>query len=162
MQALVDWFQGLSARDRKLAIVGAVGLVLLLVFVVLLPLDRSVSRSHERLAHKQADLVWMRSVTPQLAAAGPQLAASPANARSLIVVIDNSAREAGLGSALTSSEPSGQGGLRVRLDKAPFDILVGWLARLADQNGIRVESASLDSAGPPGLVNAGIVLRGRP
>ena len=75
------------------------------------------------------------------------------------VVVDRAAREAGLGESLTSSEPSGAGGLRVRLEKAPFDIMVGWLARLADQHGVRVESATIDSASEPGLVNAALVLR---
>jgi len=64
-----------------------------------------------------------------------------------------------LGSALNSSEPGGPGALRVRLDKAPFDTLVVWLARLSQQNGIRVESGNIDAAGAPGLVNAGLVLR---
>jgi type II secretory pathway component PulM len=36
---------------------------------------------------------------------------------------------------------------------------VQWLARLSQQNGIHVESGNIDAAGPPGLVNAGIVLR---
>jgi type II secretory pathway component PulM len=47
----------------------------------------------------------------------------------------------------------------VRLEKAQFGMLVGWLARLAEQNGIRVESATIDNAGEPGIVNAGLVLR---
>jgi type II secretory pathway component PulM len=47
----------------------------------------------------------------------------------------------------------------VRLDKAPFDTLVAWLGRLAQQNGIRVESGNIDAAGAPGLVSAGLVLR---
>ena len=46
----------------------------------------------------------------------------------------------------------------MRLEKAPFDTLIAWLARLAQQNGIRVDSASIDSAGSPGLVNAALVL----
>jgi type II secretory pathway component PulM len=49
----------------------------------------------------------------------------------------------------------------VRLEKAPFGLIVGWLARLADQHGISVESANMDAAGEPGVVNAGIVLRTR-
>jgi type II secretory pathway component PulM len=87
--------------------------------------------------------------------------AAPNSQRSLIAIVESSAREAGLGSALGPSEAGNQGGLRVRLDKAQFDIVIGWLARLADQQGIRVESATIDNAGSPGLVNAGIVLRGR-
>ena len=84
------------------------------------------------------------------------------DASTLAAVPPNShraAREAGLKDALTSSEPSGAGGLRVRLDKAPFDTLVGWLARLSDRYGIRVESANIDKATEPGLVNAAFVLR---
>jgi type II secretory pathway component PulM len=32
------------------------------------------------------------------------------------------------------------------------------LARLSQQNGVRIDSASIDTAGTPGLVNAAIVL----
>jgi general secretion pathway protein M len=139
--------------------IGGVAAAVLLIFAVLVPLDQSVARAHVRLEHKQADLAWMRSVAPRLASAGP--VNIPTSQRSLIVVVDNAAREAGLGKALTSSEPAGQGGLRVRLDNAQFDTLVGWIARLSEQHGIRVESATVDAVGPPGIVNAGIVLHGR-
>jgi len=76
------------------------------------------------------------------------------------VLVDRSARESGLAQSLTGSQPSGDGGLRVQLEKAPFNAMVTWLARLAQTNGVRVESASVDMAGEPGLVNAGVVLRG--
>jgi type II secretory pathway component PulM len=36
---------------------------------------------------------------------------------------------------------------------------VAWLGKLSQQNGIHVEQGNIDAAGPPGLVNAGIVLR---
>jgi general secretion pathway protein M len=153
---LVAWFESLAERERRIVTAGTIG-VAVAVLVGLFALDHSVSRAHQRLAHKRAELAWMRSVAPQLEMAAPA-AAVPNNQRSLIVVIDDAAREAGLATALASSEPSGPGGLRVRLDKAPFDTLVGWLARLSEQRGIRVDSATIDSAGAPGLVNAGIVL----
>ena len=50
------------------------------------------------------------------------------------------------------------GSLTVRLEKAPFDSLVAWLARLAQQNGVVVDSATIEKAGAPGLVNAALVL----
>lgn len=160
MNALAARFQALNERERRF-LAGAGLLAVLVLLYGLVALDRGVARAHTRLAQKQQDLAWMQSVEPQLAAAGPA-AAAPASPRSLIVVVDQSAREVGLGTALTNSEPSPQGGLRVRLDKAPFDTLVGWLARLAQQNRVRVESATIDGAGAPGLVNAAIVLRASP
>lgn len=158
MDTLSAWFKAQSPRDQRLAAAAAVILGVIVVCGIFIPLDSSVSRAHVRVQRKQSDLAWMRSVAPQLAVAGSAITA-PASQRSLIVVIDTSARESGLGAALNSSEPSGPGALRVRLDKAPFDTLVQWLARLSQQNGIHVETASIDAAGPPGLVNAGIVLR---
>jgi general secretion pathway protein M len=153
-------FESLNARERRMVIIGGICIALLLVFGVILPLDRSVAKAHARVLAKQADLAWMRGVTPELVAAGPG-PTPPTSQRSMLVVVDRAAREAGLGTALTSSEPSGAGGLQVRLEKAPFDAIVGWLARLSEQDGIRVESATMDNAGQPGIVNAGVVLHTR-
>jgi type II secretory pathway component PulM len=97
----------------------------------------------------------MRSVTPQFAGLSP---VHGGDGQSLLVIVDRSARESGLASALAGSEPAGPGGLSVRLQKAPFDTLIPWLDRLSQQNGIRVDTASIESAGSPGFVNAAIVL----
>jgi general secretion pathway protein M len=148
----------MSERERRMVLFGGIGAVALLIFGVLIPLDTSVTKTQERVGKKQADLVWMQSVGPELAASGPTVA-RPSTNESLLVVVDRAARESGLGTALTSSEPQGPGVLRVRLEKAPFDIMVGWLGRLADQNGISVETANIDKSGAPGMVTASLVLR---
>jgi general secretion pathway protein M len=148
--------QSLSPRDRRTLLIGGVIAAILFVLAVILPLDHSVSRLHDQVAQKQADLVWMRSAAPEIAAAGPIRSNS---GESLIVIVDQSARESGLGGSLAGSQPSGQGGLSVQLEKAPFDALVGWLARLSQQNGIQIESATIDSAGEPGTVNASLTLK---
>jgi general secretion pathway protein M len=153
-------FDNLSDRERRMVTYGGIVAAVLLLLGVVTPLDRSVAAAEQRLARKQADLAWMQSVGPELAAAGPAIA-QPATQESLLVVVDRAARETGLGNALTSSEPSGNGGLRVRLEKAQFSTVVGWLARLSEQHGIRVESATMDATGEPGVVNAGLVLRTR-
>jgi len=152
---LAQWFEALSERERRIVQVGAVLAAVLLVVGVLLPLDRNVAQVHERLAKKRNDLAWMQGVAPELAAS-PQ--PPSAAGESLLVIVDRSARESGLAGSLAGSEPAGPGGLSLRLQKAPFDTLMAWLARLAQQNGIRVDSATIDSAGSPGLVNAALVL----
>lgn len=145
----------LSERDLKTLKIGAGVAALLLVYIVI-QLDSSVSSAHKRILKKQTDLTWMRSVAPEIANNGfrPQTGGG----QSLLVIVDRSARESGLASALAGSEPAGPGGLSVRLQKAPFDTLITWLNRLGQQNGIRVDTASIESAGSPGLVNAAIVL----
>lgn len=145
----------LPERERRLLIVGAIAAALLLLLGVLVPLDRSVAHAQQRLARKQADLLWMQGVAPELALTAPPPAAS---GESLLVIVDRTAREAGLASSLAGSEPGGSGTLSVRLEKAPFDALIGWLSRLGAQNGVSVDAATIEKAGAPGLVNAAIVL----
>ncbi len=151
----LEGLQQLSPRDRKLLLGCVVGALLLLIFAVIVPLDRAVSRERAKLTQKNADLAWMKSVAPEIAATAPPPSAS---GESLLVIIDRSARESGLASALAGSEPGAAGSLSVRLEKAPFDALIGWLARLSAQNGVLVDSATIEKAGAPGLVNAAIVL----
>jgi len=146
----------LSERERRMLLIGAVAAVGILVFGILIPLDRSVVRAQQRLARKHEDLAWMQLVAPEIGSLPP----SPqANGESLLVIVDRSARESGLANSLSGSEPGGAGNLSVRLEKAPFDKLVQWLARLAQQNGVVVDSAIIEKTGEPGTVNAAIVLR---
>jgi general secretion pathway protein M len=144
----------LSERDRRMLLIGAVIIVVLLLYVII-QLDTSVSSAHKRIKRKTEDLAWIQQAAPEILANGPT---GMTGNESLLVIVDRSARESGLDKALAGSEPSGPGGLSVRLQKAPFDQIVMWLARLGQQNGIRVDSASIDNAGSPGLVNAAIVL----
>jgi general secretion pathway protein M len=148
--------RNMSPRDRRILLIGGVIAAILFVLAVIMPLDHSVSHLHDQVTQKQADLVWMRNAAPEIAAAGPVHGSS---GESLIVIVDQSARESGLGGALAGSQPSGRGNLSVQLQKAPFDALVGWLARLSQQNGVQIESATIDTAGSPGTVNASLTLK---
>jgi general secretion pathway protein M len=144
----------LSDRDRRMLLIGGVLMIVLLLYVII-QLDTSVSGAHKRIKKKTEDLAWIQTAAPEIAQSVPMGVASN---ESLLVIVDRSARESGLDKALAGSEPSGAGGLSVRLQKASFDQLIMWLARLGQQNGIRVDSASIDNAGTPGVVNAAIVL----
>ncbi|CAA2977293.1 type II secretion system M [Olea europaea subsp. europaea] len=150
-------YDTLSEREQKMVKFGAIALAAILLFGVLMPLDSSVAKARTRINKKQQDLVWMKSVAPFLAAQAGS--AHQNNGESLIVIVDRSARESGLGKSLAGTDPSGAGGIQVRLEKAPFDAIIGWLSRLSQQNGIGVEGATIDGAGAPGVVNAAIVLK---
>jgi len=152
-----EWFDNLSERDRRIVTWGGAVVFVLVLLGIIVPLNRNVALARDRVTRKQVDLQFIQSVAPQLASAGPA-AAGGANA-DLVVLIDSSARESGLGKSLSNSQPTGDKGLRVRLDRVGFDAMVAWLARLSQQHGVRVESAEIESAGETGLVNAGLVLK---
>jgi len=153
-----EWYANLADRERRFVLIGGIGALILLLLAVFLPLNRNIAQARERVATKQGDLAFIRSVAPQLASAGPATG-NVTSGESLVVLIDSSARESGLGKSLTNSQPTGDKGLRLRLDRVSFDAMVAWLARLSQQHGVRVESAEIESAGETGLVNAGLVLK---
>jgi general secretion pathway protein M len=155
LDALIDAYTALSLRDRRLALVGAVAVLGIVLFSVLIPLDRAVTHARARLEQKRQDLSWMQTVAvPVLRSAAPP---NP-NQEPLLVLVDRSAREAKLDTAMRGSEPGAAGSLSLRLEKAPFDNLVAWLAHLAQQNGVIIDSATIEKTGDTGLVNAAIVL----
>jgi general secretion pathway protein M len=151
-------FDTMSEREQRLVKLGAAAAVLIIIFGVILPLDSSVAKARARVAQKQTDLVWMRGVAPMLAAAGP-VRQGGGTGESLLVIVDRSAQESGLQKSVAGTEPSGPGAIQVRMEKAPFDAIIGWLSRLAEQNGLGVDGATIDTSGSPGMVNAAIVLR---
>lgn len=158
LQPVRLWYSRLNPRERRLVTWGGVAAAVMIFFGgIVLPLYGATAKAAQRVEQKQDDLSWMRGVAGELRAAGP--AAAPSAGGSLIVVVDQSAQQSGLGSSITGSQPSGNGGLRVRVEGAPFDTLVGWLALLEQQHGIGVETASVDRTPKPGRVNASLVLR---
>lgn len=158
MNGLRLWLAGLSARERSLVYLAA-GLLAVAVayFAVVLPLVNAAAQRAARIEQKTLDLAWMRGVAPQVLAAAAA-GAGAAGGESLVVLVDRSGREAGLGNAIRDQSPSGEHGLRLRLEAASFDVLVAWLASLQQQHGVRVEAATIDAAGSPGLVNASLTL----
>jgi general secretion pathway protein M len=153
---LRDRFDALTDREQRLVLFGSIAAVVLLVLAIVLPVERGVSQSRANVTRKRADLGWIQQMAPALAAA-PR--ATPANAESLIVLIDRSARDAGLGQALTGSQPSGNGAMRTQFEKADFNRLVDWISMLGQQYGVQAESATFEAGSEPGIVDAVVVLR---
>ncbi len=152
------WYANLAERERRVVLLGAVAAGVLLLLAIILPLNRNIAQARQRITTKQGDLAFIQSAIPQLAAAGPGIGAA-ATGESLVVLIDTSARESGIGKSLSSSQATPDKGLRIRLENVSFDALVAWLARLSQSHGVRIESAEIEAAGEPGLVNAGLLLK---
>ncbi len=154
MNALKAWYEGLQARERLAVGWGAAALVVLLVVGgILLPLHSAVSTALQARDTHTEDLAWMRLNAPEVLAGGGELMADTHEAP--VVLVDRVGREAGLGTALRGTQPSGAG-VRVQLEAAPFDTLVAWLATLDERYGMAIESISVDRAPRPGVVNANI------
>ncbi|HEY6645466.1 type II secretion system protein GspM [Povalibacter sp.] len=164
MQKLQDWFRTLKPRERAVVLGGGVIVVVVALYTLALaPFYKTLHERSERVQHMEADLTWMRSVAGEVQALGAnQLVSAGPSDESLVVLIDRTARECGIGSSLTGQTPNGDSGIRVRLEAAPFNALVKCVGNLQQVHAISIEQATFDKASRPGLVNASLVLTRAP
>ena len=154
-----EWFENLNSRERLIVTGGAVVVGLILFWsIVLNPIYSGVDQMSQRIETKRVLIGWMQTAAAEIKAAGNVPVADTVG-QSLVVVIARSAKQAGLEKALSQNQPIGEDGIRVRLERAPFDTIVNWLAQLQSGNGLDLESASFERLTTAGTVNASIVLR---
>lgn len=151
---LLDWYRSLADRERRTVLYGGITAVALLLVGGLWKLEAAAGAAETRVAGKRADLAWMQAVAPRLRAMPAVNPDEP-----LPLLVDRTARDAGLSGALRSTDPSDRGGLRVRLEGAPFDATVIWLARLQQERGLVVEFATFEGTGTEGLVDVLLIFR---
>lgn len=155
---LRDWYQAREPREQQVLFWGGIAALAILLMGSLWKLDSSVDRARAEVERKRLDLAFMQAASAEILAAGPvRMAAS--TSEPLVVIVDRAARESGLAQALGASEGVAPDGLRVRFNAAPFDALVAMTARLAQQHGVFVSTASVERAAEPGSVNATFTLR---
>ena len=154
MNKLRAWYDGLQTREQRMVLYGGVALALIILFGgILLPLQSAVSDVLSRNETKRQDLVWMRANVAEVRASGNIVPADSSDPP--VVVVDRVGRAAGLTDSLRGTQPNGNG-VRVQLEGAPFDTVIGWVATLDQRYGLSIESISIDRTVKPGLVNASI------
>jgi general secretion pathway protein M len=154
------WWESLNTRERALLVSGlAVTVALLFYMLVWEPVRASRHQLQQTVATQLADLAWMRQAAQDIKRLGnsaPGQAVS--DERSLLTLVDQTAKAADLGAAMKRVAPQGDDKLSAQLDGAEFEKLIPWLIGLEQQHHLVIVSLSVDRTDTPGLVNARVVL----
>ncbi len=156
------WFMGLELRERKLVAGGAVILVLLMFYILLWePAATAYDDLKKNVADQQETLDWMKRASRQVKAlqGNAQGGLQSLGGRSLLAVVDKSARSAGLGPAIKRVEPDGSKGVKIWLEGGAFDPMVLWLGKLSRRYGIDATVVTIEPQGA-GRVNVRLTLAG--
>lgn len=147
---LARWLDARSPRERGLLLaLAGIAAVALFVTLVWRPIDASRSAA-------LADIERYDRLAARLRVAGPDVARqAAARAGSPSTLVTESAAKAGL--TIQRIEPQGSN-IGVTLDAAGFDVLVGWLAGIERDAGLKVRDIKLDRRPDPGVVTAQITL----
>lgn len=158
---LRTWFEALQPRERWLVLLGAGALLLLVLYLLLWePLFERHGQLKATVAEQQETLAWMQQASARIRAlqrSAPGGAARGLGGRSLLSVVDQSARSAGLGGSIKRIEPDSNKGVKVWLEGASFDQMILWLGNLTRQYQIETTTVTIEPQGA-GRINARLSL----
>ena len=155
------WFASRSPRDRIVLLAGGAILVAMLFWgLVWDPLAESRKGLAEQVATAKADLAWMRGASAEVQRLRSTAGGSALDraGKSLLALADATARDAGLGTALTRIEPVNETRVNVWLERAHFDTVATWLESLSRTHAIGVDELSADRVEGVGLANVRVTL----
>ncbi len=135
---IMSRWKRLEDRERALVLAGALILALALAWVwIWEPLTRARETQAARIAQHKSLLAWIEAAEP-LATRLRQMQPPQgiADGRSLIGLVDQTARAAGLAGSLQRIEPAGENEVQVWLEGAEFPALMNWLVVLGARHAI--------------------------
>lgn len=144
VQAGIQWYQALSARDQL--IVRGVGLFVALALVFLIvyaPLIKDQRSLEGRLDRAVASYNKIAQNAHKFGGAGT-------SSGPILSVVTQQARRSGI--TLSRYEQDGKG-LRIWVDKVAFDEAIAWLEELQAKNGIAVSQINIERKDNPGWVD---------
>jgi len=157
-----NWFESLESRERLFVGLGALIVVVSLVYAFIwTPLDDN----HQSVATSVSD--WQSSLDEIRPLRGiaqnnsrPGNAGSAVSGQAPIIVVDQTLRSRSLEQFRRRSQPTSNNGIRVEFENVAFDELVLWLGDLSDQHSMHVQAGSLSkgSQSGPGRINATLTL----
>nr|VFK11366.1 MAG: general secretion pathway protein M [Candidatus Kentron sp. LPFa]VFK33134.1 MAG: general secretion pathway protein M [Candidatus Kentron sp. LPFa] len=146
----------LKPRERVALAVGALALVLsFLQFFVIEPLNKKTEFLKRQVSIQEADLQWMRQAAGEIIRLRENNTAGEgaSHSQSLLMVVDNSAKKAGISRAVKRIEPAGEERVRVWIEEVAFDALARWLGELRAA-GVHGDNIAIERRKMPGRVNA--------
>ncbi|MEL7025224.1 MAG: type II secretion system protein GspM [Pseudomonadota bacterium] len=154
-----EWFQSLQKREQILVVSAGVILTVLGIYLYVI---EPVMLKHDAKAREVENKIELIGDADRYLASRGGSTASPTGGGaedSLTLIVANTARANGLGSAYTSSSPTGNDAIRVNFENAGFDDLVRWLGILSNAHNLNVSQARMTDRSEVGRVDASFVLQ---
>ncbi len=149
-----------SLSDVERMVVNGLGVLIgavLVLLLIVMPAQRSVTAAEMKLAGKQNLLQWMKDNEHLARQANSSSGSSRTSNQPLQTIVTSTAPSMGV--TVKRFEPESDDKLRVWLEKVPFDKTVRWMNQLESRYGIQIANVSVDAERTEGLVTAKIVLQ---
>lgn len=156
LKPLTDKYQSLPAKDQTAVKWLSLFLGVLFVYFYIFE-PAAVYHDQAMLKQQKAakDYAWLKAKEPQVRALKGQPSAQADRSKSLLSVINEVAKQAGL--TVKRIQPEGNDKIRLWLEDADFNKLIQVLEQLQKQKGLMISEISTDKK-VPGTVDARITI----
>ena len=155
---LFQLWNGLDARDRKVASLGLISIFLYLSYAVYSPLKQTVLENTKILSEKKALLVWMK-------AAKTQSVVTPQNKKSVqldgskgLTVFSEALAQASFHNLPYQLEQIEEGTLHLSFDSVPYNAFLSWLWSIGQRYTMVITQLNVEKTDIPGLVKVTILV----
>ena len=157
------WWMSLQTRERMIFTVSAIVLLLILIYLLIIePYIESRAMLANNIRANQQTLVWMQQASQQVkqlrASASPRVRAGK-DKRSLLAVVDISAKRSKIRTNIQRMEPQGRDGIKLTIDNVDFDKLIRWLGSIQRSQGVNVTRSTVSRSDTPGLIDSRLSLQ---
>lgn len=150
-------YRAMERRERLLLhIAGAVGLIAILYTGAFSPAYDFRETALARYAQQQDRLDWMRAHEAEARRRNSDDPGSVDPNRSLLTLIDSTARDANV--RLTRYRPESDGSVNVVIQQQPFNDVLRWTGLLVAED-LHILQAAIDAEDAEGVVNARLSIR---
>lgn len=155
-QRLWARYEVATPREQVAVKILGVVLALLIVFgVIVAPLHRYHSDARAAYRQQLETLAWMQANRGLVGTAG--IGKNRPAGESLLSLANQSARASGL--AFKRSEPAGDRGLNLWLERVPFNQVVAWLGQLERDYGVVASEFAASRRDEAGMVDVRVTLQ---
>lgn len=148
-----DWFNSLQERERRMVLIGAAAVSVMILWLVVGPLYGNLGKLETQVERQASDLDAMREIAD---AVGTRPIPGPDSGSSIVLKMQTSAASENL--QIDNYQPNGNASVNASLNDASFNAIIRWLAALDNQYGISVQNASIRRGNEPGTVDSQLVL----
>jgi general secretion pathway protein M len=157
------WWMSLQTRERMILTVAAIILILILIYLLIIePYLESRAMLANNIQGDQQTLVWMQQASGQvnqLRAGTSSRVRAGKDKRSLLAVVDISAKRSKIHTNIQRMEPQGENGIKLTIDDVDFDKLIHWIGSIQLTQGVNVTRATVSRSDTPGLIDARLSLQ---
>ena len=152
-----EWWNQRAPREQWILGSGAVAAGLIGFFLLVWePLYAAFARENAALQDARELTTWLTDIRPRVASSGG--ARPSVTNRSLLSVVDSSAKQSGLGAQVKRIQPEGETRALVWIENAPLNQVLQWMQSLHERHQVAVTNLNMDRGNQAGTASARLTL----